>query len=388
MYRTIVVVIMMMDNIKKLKDSPLYNLSMANKELFHSNFLAWFGNIYKIEFNWLINQLLGAGSWPDEIQDYSIVREYKHFDICIKDSCDNPRILIENKVKSVPTKEQLDRYRSEVNEDLCILILLTMTSHLHDLTGAKGWKIITYKDLSEKLSKVSLADSYHSQLLKDYCEYVDNLQQIIETFDNEEYYFSRAEQNNIKLDLGIHDICGKRKAQVLYQKLFKECLNHGMNVVSKYEDLSDDNIFVGWGYTNLPLIEVRIKNQADAIIIQIQGKQYRHAVEYYDTKIGDRIIKSGKGYIPSQKGLDYLQMNYPYILSLNNAKTPTNYPFVDIPFGQNKNKGYCKYCNGIPDKNHHGLISCFVYQWIEIPDSTTCDDLVDKIIQDIANLKK
>ena len=140
MYRTIVVVIMMMDNIKKLKDSPLYNLSMANKELFHSNFLAWFGNIYKIEFNWLINQLLGAGSWPDEIQDYSIVREYKHFDICIKDSCDNPRILIENKVKSVPTKEQLDRYRSEVNEDSCILILLTMTSHLHEKTCQKNYQ--------------------------------------------------------------------------------------------------------------------------------------------------------------------------------------------------------------------------------------------------------
>lgn len=368
--------------IESLKESPLYNLSMANKELFHSNFLAWFGNIYKIEFNRFINQLLGAGSWPDEIQDYSIVREYNHFDICVI-SGDKPRILIENKVKSVPTKEQLDRYRSEVNEDSCILILLTMTSHLHDLTGAKGWKIITYKDLSEKLSKVSLPNSYHSHLLKDYCEYVDNLQQIIETFDDEESYFSKEKQT--LYDLGIHDICGKRKAQVLYQKLFKECLNHGMNVVSKYEDLLDDNIYVGWGYTNLPLIEVRFRNQADVIIIQIQGKQYRHAVEYYDTNIGDRIIKSGKEYIPSQKGVDYLRMNYSDILSLTNTQTPTNYPFVGIPFGQNKKKGYCKYCNG---KNNHGLISCFVYQWIEIPDSTTCDDLVDKIILDITNLKK
>ena len=388
MYRTIVKINMIENSIKLLKDSPLYNLSMANKELFHSNFLAWFGNTYKIEFKGLINQLLGTGSWPDEKQDYSIVREFKHFDICIKDSSDNPRILIENKVKSVPTKEQLDRYRDEVNDDSCLLILLTMTSHLHDLTGAKGWNIITYKDLSEKLSKVTLPNSYHSQLLKDYCEYVDNLQQIIEAFDAEEDYFSREEQNKIKMDLGIHDICGKRKAQVLYQKLFKKCQDRGMIVVSKYEDLSDDNIYVGWGYTNLPLIDVRFRNQADAIIIEIQGKQYRHAVEYYDPKIGDRITKTDKGYIPSQEGLDYLRKNYSDILSLNNDKTPKNYPFDGIQFGQNKNKGYCKYCNGIPDKNNHGLISCFVYQWIEIPDNTTCDDLVDKIIQDIEYLKK
>lgn len=378
---------MIENSVKLLKDSPLYNLSMANKELFHSNFLAWFGNIYKIEFNWLINQLLGARSWPDEILDYNIVRERNHFDICVI-SCDKPRILIENKVKSVPTKEQLDRYRKEVNDDSCLLILLTMTSHLHDLAGAEGWKIITYKDLSEKLSKVSLPNSYHSQLLKDYCEYVDNLQQIIETFDAEEYYYSCAEQNEIKMDLGIHDICGKRKAQILYQKLFKKCKDQGMSVVSKYEDLSDDNVFVGWGYTNMPLIDIRLKSNNDVTIIQIQDKQYRHAVEYYDTKIGDRITKVGKGYIPSKKGLDYLRMNYSDILSLNNAKTPTSYPFDGIPFGQNKNKGYCKYCNGIPDKNNHGLISCFVYQWIEIPKNVTCDDLVDKIIQDIGNMKK
>lgn len=366
-----------------LKNSPLYNLSMANKELFHSNFLAWFGNAYKTEFNWLINQLLGAGSWPDEIQDYNIVREYKHFDICIKDSCDNPRILIENKVKSVPTKEQLDRYRDEVNNDSCILILLTMTSHLHDLTGAEGWKVITYKDLSDKLSTVSIPNSYHSQLLKDYCEYVDNLQKIIEEYDDEEYYLSYEEQN--KIDLGIHDICGKRKAQALYQKLLKKCKNHGMSVVAKYEDLSKDSIYVGWGYTDMPLMEVRLKHNDDSIIIQIQGKQYRHAVEYYDKEVGDRITAVGNNYIPSEAGLTYLKDNYPDILSLNDGeKTPNNFPFDNIPFGQHKKPGYCKYCNGKPVNS---VISCFVYQWISIPPQITCDTLVDKIIQDISYIK-
>ena len=375
--------------VELLKKSPLYNLSMANKELFHSNFLAWFGNRYKELFKELITQLIG--SWPTDIQDFSILREYNHFDICItiKDSSE-PRILIENKVKSVPTIEQLDRYRKEVKNDSCIYILLTMTSQLHDLTGAEGWKVITYKELSDKLSKITLPNSYHLQLLKDYCEYVDNLQKIIEEFDSEERYFSSEEDTKIKLDLRIHDICGKRKAQALYQRILNKCQEKELSVVSKFNDLSNGNILVGWGYTDLPVLEVRFKSQNDSVIIQIQGKQYRHAVEFYDDRIGTRIINGGgkKGFIPSPEGLNYLQTNYSDILSLTNDKTPQNYPFENVTtFGQNRNPGYCKYCNGTGNKNYHNKISCFVYQWVEIPEHTTCDELVEKIMQDTMKLR-
>ena len=48
----------MNDIIKNLKESPLYNLSLANKELFHSNFIAWFGEKYPTYFINLINKLL------------------------------------------------------------------------------------------------------------------------------------------------------------------------------------------------------------------------------------------------------------------------------------------------------------------------------------------
>lgn len=91
-----------------------------------------------------------------------------------------------------------------------------------------------------------------------------------------------------------------------------------------------------------------------------------------------------KDYNPSDIGLDYLRNNYSDMLSLTDPQEPNNYPFVDISFGQNKKKGYCKYCNG---KMFNGVISCFVYQWVEIPQKITCDDLVDKILQDISRVK-
>ena len=74
------------------------------------------------------------------------------------------------------------------------------------------------------------------------------------------------------------------------------------------------------------------------IIIQIQGKQYRHAVEFFDKAIGDRIIYDNKEHILSDKGLSYLKEHYSDILSLKGEK-PQNYPFDKYVFGQNKKRG-------------------------------------------------
>lgn len=374
-----------LDTIKReLQKSPLFNLSLTNKELFHSNFLAWFGNTYKPEFKKLIEELLGQGSWPADVLDYKIDREFMHFDICVKDSHNKPRIVIENKVKSVPTKEQLDAYRNEVNSNSCLFILLTMTSQLHNLAGAQGWHIITYKDISDALFKVKLADPYHSLLLEDYRKYVDYLQQVIECFDAETTYLSKKEDRRYKSDLGIHDICGKRKAQILYRKLIAESKKKGWVVVPNVTELTADKVMVGWGFTNSqPLIDVKLRSGADIFVIQIQGNQYRHAVEYFDQQIGDRIEKIGDDFFPSQKGLDYLLSKYPDMYAAKGSN-PAFYPF-EGKFGNKKEEGYCKFCNGKSDDN--GWISCFVHQWIPIPKDMTCDELVSNIIKDTEAIK-
>ena len=374
-----------------LKSSPLYNLSMANKELFHSNFLAWLGTRYPHVFKDVFSELLG-NKWPDDLGQFTIEREYKHYDISVMGEKDSktPRILIENKVKSVPTKKQLDDYRTDEENDNnigCQFVLLTVTKNLHDNEKVEGWIIITYKELSDQLSKVKLSDlsdPYHFGLLKDYCSYIKHLQFIIEQFDSEESYYSPDYSNALKKELGIHDICGKRKAQMIYQKLV-EGFADKWEVVNEMNDLQGNKIKVAWSYTNMPVVEVRLRAGGinEYIIVQIQGKQYRHAVEYFDNQIGIRITKdhsvNKKSFIPSDGGLAYLRKEYSNFLELDHT-TPIYYPFKDVKrFGQNENRGYCKYCNGNMGQNG---ISCFVYQWVEIPDMT-CDDLVSYVIQDI-----
>ena len=385
---------------KGLKNSPLYNLSMANKELFHSNFLAWLGTSYPCVFIDVFSKLLKI-KWPDDLREFSIEREYKHYDISVikkNDSNRIPRILIENKVKSVPTKKQLDDYRTDEENDNtgCQFVLLTVTKNLHDNEKVEGWKIITYKELSYQLSKVKLSDlsdTYHFGLLKDYCSYIKPLQCIIEHFDSEKSYYSPNEK--IKEELGLHDVCGKRKAQMIYQKLVQGFAGK-WTVVTDVKNPKDKEIKVAWNYTNKPVVEVRLKAGIldEYIIVQIQGNQYRHAVEYFDDTIGSRIKrikKMTKGkeeddFIPSQQGLDYLTHNYSYLFDFAEASTPQNYPFTAKKgFGQNRVPGYCKYCNGRIGKN--GKISCFVYQWVEIPHDMTCNKLVYSVIKDINKIK-
>ena len=97
--------------IEDLQKSPIYAMSLCSKELFHSNFWAW-----------LMEQKADFGStfvnffFPDvNTTDYVVTRENLHRDITITFSVDGKSLdyVIENKLKSVPTKKQLETYDCE-----------------------------------------------------------------------------------------------------------------------------------------------------------------------------------------------------------------------------------------------------------------------------------
>ncbi len=132
----------MAENLDAIKDnlnaSPMYNLSLSSKELFHSNFLAWLGNNKETRqfFVAVIKELTKIEL--DFNGDWKVEREDKNFDLCIKK--DNDYILvIENKVKSIPSKAQLDRYVGKIedyykkqNEYPTKFLLLTLANEFPD----------------------------------------------------------------------------------------------------------------------------------------------------------------------------------------------------------------------------------------------------------------
>ena len=390
-----------------LKDSPLFNLSLTNKELFHSNFIAWFGKLYPYMFIDLMNRLLGSDKWAKGMNPDKMVirREFKNFDISVFDNNDlkntKPRLIIENKVKSVPTREQLQEYEGKIDNDKNVaLLLLTMNEQLHTSTDNENqtrWKVVNYTRLSNCLEDIAtnLESPYHKLLVEDYCKYVRCLETMINIYSTSEAFLCTTDEYKAQEELGLHDVCGKRKVQYAYSLLVKQLQQEQINVVKEISKLNccSNEVQVAWAYTNAPLIEVRLKTSLktdEYILIQVQGKQYRHCVEFFDKSVGKRIKKiDKKNFGPSDAGLQFLRENYRNVLFGECASA--NYPtFEGKPkvFGQRRKggeEGYCKYCNGMPSL-YNGLVSCFVYQWIELPDQISIPDLIEAVVADTMKL--
>ena len=72
--------------VNNLKASPLFNMSLGSKELFHSNFLAW---LLEISINSnnidikLFLKLLFPEVEKNDLIVSSVVREFKNFDLFI-----------------------------------------------------------------------------------------------------------------------------------------------------------------------------------------------------------------------------------------------------------------------------------------------------------------
>ena len=128
-----------------LEQSPMFQLSLASKELFHSNFLAWIGSLREKRntpdhpFKKLMQELgaRNVDKWPET---WYVAREYKNFDLCVlshmpeefqdddseqrgDDHEDNEKdekirilLVLENKVKSIPYIAQLHEYQDKIIE--------------------------------------------------------------------------------------------------------------------------------------------------------------------------------------------------------------------------------------------------------------------------------
>jgi hypothetical protein len=114
----------MNDIIKKLKDNFLFHASLGSKELFHSNLLAWIleqrnskGEFEALRIFIKTVAKLDVGIITDD-NNPIIAREENKIDLTIKwkEGNDWNLIFIENKMKSIPTLEQLKEYDKKIDK--------------------------------------------------------------------------------------------------------------------------------------------------------------------------------------------------------------------------------------------------------------------------------
>lgn len=207
-----------------LTASPMFQLSLAARELFHSNFLGWLLETYPQ----LLKPLFGPSLDPglklvprsSSTRSPWVRREYLNLDLCLE--LEDAWLVIENKVKSVPRAEQLREYQSKWESKPrpkrerkpVFWLLLTLTAADHDVlrdmanAGKCEWRGLTYVRLADRLRVAvgdCVTDPYHAALIDDWMRSVEAMASIAGAVSPEWPHAT-------ELPRGLHDLIWKRAA--------------------------------------------------------------------------------------------------------------------------------------------------------------------------------
>lgn len=180
-----------------LESEPLARIMTGDLELFHSNFLAWLFDAMPETADRLFARFLRPGAGRRR----RVLREWRRFDLVLEWPGHQP-LVIENKVKSLPDSDQLDRYAATlielgevdgtpvVSQDdgglIARPILLTMVEPGTERLGSRardgrgrsvGWDVLTYRVLAGELREAvgPEPDSYEKETVVRYAGVVDAL---------------------------------------------------------------------------------------------------------------------------------------------------------------------------------------------------------------------
>lgn len=247
---------------ENLLNSPIYNLSMCSLENFHTCFLYWLGNKYPQETLKLFSnkQVLNSKNIKFETQVQYGTDIKLDLQITISDGNETEFIIIENKLKSYPTIEQLKKYEQAFKEKKASFILLSLApiTEIPD-----SWQYYSYHKLEENL-KMQFNDlnDYDKYLIDDYINVVTQLVNAFPKTSSQKYDFY---ENNKLDEIGLKDIYVKWRtaefANYIKQKLNRTEWDIGFSFHNKKGTIDIVKSFPKHGFN---------------IGIQIENNQYRY----------------------------------------------------------------------------------------------------------------
>ena len=368
---------------KELKASPIHSMSLGSKELFHSDFWAWIMENAKGR-----KEFLKLFFDDVEFPDPEIKREYHNMDIVIypdKNAQDKGFYVIENKIKSYPNKEQLERYAEKEDGSFKQGVITgIMNPEFDDLTD---WKYISYDEIGARLKDIAKYEEtdFYKELLTTYANYISLLSRIIKEFDASIENCLPIWNDQLKTlnELRIGDIGQKYAASRFLKQCegdprFKEIKNEIESGPEGYK-LATWYSFSNGSYT----IDFRIchdpktPDKAD-MGIQIQGKEYRLYAEVVGKDNYDKTAAVNHCDILFKElcNNNWLNENF-------DKKEKTRYEHNGL-IGTSQTKMYGRYTGRsgeIQDKWYS-----FVYQYFDITkDTSSYEFIINSVIADLRN---
>lgn len=374
---------------KALLSSPLFHLSLSSKELFHSNFLGWLGELYPAFFLAVFREM--GCALRCSANDFVFKREYENFDLCLLDSDGHILFILENKVKSMPRAEQLKEYEEKaikkqksVPEDLMLLSLVTEFPDKEEIERGP-WKIRHYDQLSEALQKhkeLLAADSYAAALVNDYCVFVQSLHALAQSWhlDLSSPFLLTKEEMDFSQQLRVGDLQDKVRYSQMFEQLnlrlreaYQVVQRTDVNFIKQDSDYHR-KVYVSYGFTHgQGLLEAKVKICEDYILlIQLQGNKYCHCIEWISRKQPANHQEAWRRTCALKESLHaFLQVD----------ELPAVFPSVcvDEPIRERN------YRHEEP-RNYNKYNNNFLYQSKKIREEATIGEVLDAICKDVYSL--
>ena len=400
--------------LKELKKNPIFKMSLGSKELFHSNFLEYINEVNEGLFLSIINRLLPDNSKLPNGIDYKLSRELENFDLCLyheevtstkkkKDGQEKEikqiifDLILENKVKSIPRKEQLKEYEDKVVKHnpegyTTRYILLSLAENFADKSDIENenvWQIKSYKDLYDAISSEISSNNLQfscpkdKTYIQDYCEFILKLhllqEKILMDVEKQPLFQDVEEFKKYRLhDLYIKLRCAK--FLILLQKKLGDngicpvhfINNHGdIRTIHKTKGVYlNQNIFRSVGQA-AAFLYLKDGDNNDIYEIVVQGIQYRHGIN------SCRLANYRQEKVQSQNILWNTFNQHPFekeFLSLSNVLTNL---VVQPPQKRKNNKSKIQKIDNFCGYNHD-----YVYKYKDIS-KLSVKDLLEVMAKDI-----
>ncbi len=259
----------------EFKKSLLCTLSLSSKELFHSNMIGWL----------LENNPAFAKKFferEDLARVSKVEREKFNFDLLV--TADGMNYVIENKVKSVPNRGQIEDYKEKARRKKleAKFILLSLVEPSDEFKrDFPDVRVISYEEIHEWIVEVVPCDVYLESLLTDYAMLLSTLiriKSLASNFHTDDHFSFKKEDAEILRGIRLFDVAQK----IRYSCLAAICDRSLTDIKLPNLDRLKKSTEVALT-RSIGLMSIKIRFGEILLIgIQIQGDQYRLSIESTD----------------------------------------------------------------------------------------------------------
>ena len=328
-------------------------MTLGNKELFHSDLWAWL-----VEQKPAFARLFFTELPSDELK---VKREEGHRDITVW--CEKKAYVIENKLKSMATREQLEKYQNALNKKFGGGVL-TGIEEEPPFELPNGWKYIPYSQIAGRIKEIAdtKEPSADKTILSEYAAMLRAIIKILSVYREENKdEWPHEKQGSPMRVLRLYDLFQKYSADLFKKQL--ESDDRFKKWESQFQELGC-TLSANSGFTRgQALVDAKIQFKGSPydfdIIIQIQGAEYRWCVVRYRNKKMQSADKQNIFDDPAFKDFKGWFSDYKKNKQIEHNGEPHQTSMRDI---------CCRYSDSCTDPAYQGMNYWMVYQYYTLKD--------------------